>query len=265
MFSALRNATMLSRFVPACFVVGLVVSAATAEAYQADDTIEGVTVQGRVKLSGLPTENVPIRVYRDGDYCGETIPSETVAVDPSTKGLGNAIVSLVGIKRGKRPIPSESPLILEIESNKCRFFPHVSAAVVGTTLEIRNLDPILHNLHVRRDTRFGPTVMNVIQPAGTRSVQKPFSETGFLDVRCDVHAFMSAFIHIFDHPYFAITDPSGSFAMTKVPPGLYKLHIWHEQFGIQERRINVPPAENVTFEMAIGGKNLAPADMSSVR
>ncbi len=252
-------------WLPMGLVVGLVVSAATAGAYQADDTIEGVTVQGRVKLAGLPMDTVPIPVYRDGDYCGETISSEPAAVDPSTKGVVNAIVSFVGIERGKPLIPSESPLILEIESKKCRFVPHVSAAVVGTTLEIRNLDPILHNLHVRRDTRFGPTVMNVIQPAGTRSVYKSFSKAGFLDVRCDVHPFMSAFVDVFDHPYFATTDPTGSFAMTKVPPGLYKLHIWHEQFGTSERTINVRPGENGTFEIEIGGKNLAPADMGSVR
>jgi plastocyanin len=246
---------------PVCLVVGFVVSEATAGTYQADPSIEGVTVQGRVKLSGLPKDHVPIPVYRDGDYCGETILGEAEAVDPSTKGFGNAIVSLVGVERGKPLTPSESPLILEIESKKCRFSPHVSAAAVGTTLEIRNHDPILHNLHIRRETRFGPTVMNVIQPAGTRSVQKPFSETGFLDVRCDVHAFMSAFVHVFDHPYFATTDPTGSFAMTKVPPGLYKLQIWHEQFGTRERTIKVPPGENITVEMEIGGKNLAPPDM----
>lgn len=250
---------------PAYLMAGLVVSVATSGAYQADDTIEGVTVQGRVKLAGLPMDTAPIRVYRDGDYCGETIPSETAVINPSTKGFVNAIVSLVGVERGKPLIPSQSPLILEIESKKCRFVPHVSATVVGATLEIRNLDPILHNLHARRDTRFGPTVMNVIQPAGTRSVQKPFSDAGFLDVRCDVHAFMSAFIHVFDHPYFAITDSSGSFVMTKVPPGLYTLHIWHEQLGAQERTINVLSGENVTFEIEIGGKNLVPVDMGLVR
>lgn len=260
------NPRAAGRFLlPACVVVGLVVSAATAGAYQADPTIEGVTVQGRVKLSGLPKDNVPIPVYRDGDYCGETIASETVAVDPSTNGFGNVVVSLVRVERGKPLIPSESPLVLEFESKKCRFAPHVSAVTVGTTLEVRNLDPILHNLHVRRDTRFGPTVMNFIQPAGTRSVQKPFPEAGFLDVRCDVHAFMSAFVHVFDHPYFATTDPTGSFVMTKVPPGRYKLQIWHEQFGTQERTVTVPPGENVTLEMEIGGKNLAPPDMRPAR
>lgn len=252
-------------WLPVCVVVGLVASAAMASAYQADDTIEGATVQGRVKFSGFSNDNVPIRVYRDDDYCGETIANEPTAVDPSTKGVVNAIVSLVGIERGKPLVPSATPLILEIESKKCRFSPHVSAAVVGTTLEIRNLDPILHNLHVRRDTRFGPTVMNVIQPAGSRSVHKSFSATGFLDIRCDVHPFMSAFIHIFDHPYFATTDSSGRFALTQVPPGLYKLQVWHELFGSRERTINVSPGENVTFEVDIGGHNPIPADLGPVR
>ena len=250
---------------PVCLVVGLVVAEATAETYQADPTINGVTVQGRIKLSGLPKDNVPIPVYRDSDYCGEAILGEIVAVDSSTNGFGNVVVSLVGVERGKPLTPPESPLILEIESKKCRFSPHLSTAAVGTTLEIRNLDPILHNLHVRRETRFGPTVMNVIQPAGTRSVQKSFSEAGFLDVRCDVDIFMSAFIHVFDHPYFTTTDHAGSFAMTKVPPGVYKLQIWHEQFGTRERTIKVPPGENVTLEMEIGGKNLLPSDMSDMR
>ena len=250
---------------PVWLVVGLVVAEAAAELYQTDSTIKGETVQGRIKLSGLPKDNVPIPVYRDGDYCGETMFGEIVNVDLSTKGVGNAVVSLVGVERGKPLTPSESPLILEIESKKCRFSPHVSVAAVGTTLEIRNLDPILHNLHVRRETRYGPTVMNVIQPAGTRSVQKPFSEAGFLDVRCDVHAFMSAFVHVFDHPYFTTTDDTGSFAMTMVPPGVYKLQIWHEHFGTRERTIKVPPGENVTLEIEIGGKNLPPSDMSEMR
>ena len=160
----------------------------------------------------------------------------------------------MGIERGKPLNSSGDPLVREIESKKCRFTPHLSVAAVGTGLEIRNLDPILHNLHVRRDTRYGPTVINVIQPAGTRSVQKPFRDAGFFDVRCDVHAFMSAFIHVFDHPYFTITDSTGAFEMTKVPPGIYKVHIWHEQFGTREKTIKVPPGEAVNVDMEIGSR-----------
>jgi hypothetical protein len=227
---------------------------AAEESYQPDPTINGVILQGLIKLAGQPKISTPIPVYRDSQYCGETILEEDVTVDPSTRGLSGVVVSLVGVERGKPLVPSDSPLVLEIESKKCRFSPHLSAVPIGTQLEVRNHDPILHDLRIRRDTRFGPTFMNIVQPAGTRSVQKPLKEKGHFDVRCDVHAFMSAFIHVFDHPYFAITDSAGSFHMTQVPPGIYKLQIWHEQFGIREKTIKVPPGEAVNVEMEIGSR-----------
>jgi hypothetical protein len=65
---------------------------------------------------------------------------------------------------------------------------------------------------------------------------------------------MSAFIHVFDHPYFAITDATGSFHLTEVPSGIYKLQIWHEQFGTREKTIKVPPGEEVNVDMEIGSR-----------
>ena len=98
-----------------CLVVGLLVAEATAEPYQADPAIKGVTVQGQIKLSGLPKDNMTVPVYRDSEYCGETIPGEIAVVDPSANGVGNVVVSLVGVERGKPLAPSESTLILVIE------------------------------------------------------------------------------------------------------------------------------------------------------
>jgi plastocyanin len=238
--------------------------AGAAESYQPDPTINGVTLQGLIKLAGQPKISAPISVYRDSHYCGETIFQEDVAVDPSTNGLSGVVVSLVGVERGKALIASDSTLVLEIESEKCRFSPHLSAVAVGTQLEIRNNDPILHDLRIRRDTRFGPTLMNIMQPAGTRSVHKPLQEMGHFDVRCDIHAFMSAFIHVFDHPYFAITDSTGSFHMTDVPPGIYTLQIWHEQFGVREKSIKVPPGEGLTVNLEMG-KNVSSFDAKPAR
>ena len=222
------------------------------EGYQPDASINGIRLDGVIRLAGQPKMSSPIPVYRDSKYCGETVVEEDLVVDPSTKGLGDVVVSLVGVERGKALTESDATLILEIESQKCRFSPHLSAVLAGTKLEVRNNDPILHDLRIRRDTRFGPTYLNIIQPAGTRSVQKPLLEAGHFDVRCDVHSFMRAYIHVFDHPYFAITDASGSFEMTKVPPGIYKLVIWHEHFGTREKTIKVPPGEGVHVDMEIG-------------
>jgi len=224
------------------------------EGYQPDPTINGVKLHGVIRLAEQPKMNIPIPVYRDTKYCGESVVEDDLVVDPSTKGLSGVIVSLVGVERGKALTEPDATLVLEIESQKCRFSPHLSAVVAGTKLEVRNNDPILHDLRIRKDTRFGPTYLNIIQPAGTRSVQKPLKETGHFDVRCDVHSFMWAHIRVFDHPYFAITDASGSFEMTEVPPGVYKLQIWHEHFGTREKTIKVPPGEAVHVDMDIGSR-----------
>lgn len=235
-----------------CLLLGTFTATAAAESYQVDTSIIGVAVRGRVTIAGPPREKEAVPVYRDSEYCGEVVTHDALLIDPSTRGISGVVVSLEGVEKGKPLTPSDKVLTLEIESKKCRFSPRISARTVGVVLEIRNNDPILHNLHVRKDTRFGPTVINVIQPAGTRSVQKPFRETGLLDVRCDVHPFMAAFIHVFEHPYFAITDGSGQFEMTQVPAGVYKLHIWHETLGSQVKQVKVPPGEGLNLDLELG-------------
>ncbi|TKB77941.1 MAG: hypothetical protein E8D45_05145 [Nitrospira sp.] len=240
-----------AHMLPICLLTAAVVSLAEAEPYEVDPGINGVTVHGRVKLGAPLKDTVAVPVFRDSEFCGDTTLSDAPSVDPATNGLSGVVLSIQGIEKGKPLTPSDSPVTIEIESKACRFSPHLTTTLVGASLEIRNLDPILHNLHVRKDTRYGPTVMNVIQPAGTRSVQKPFGEAGFLDVRCDVHPFMGAFIHVFEHPYYAITDNTGQFSMTKVPPGVYKVSLWHEQFGFREKTVKVPPGESLSLDFEL--------------
>lgn len=247
-------------------LMGSCATIATAEPYKVDTSIIGVAVRGRVTFAGQLREKEAVPVYRDSEFCGEAIPHEALVVDPSTRGISGVVVSLEGIEKGKSLASSEKVLTLEIESKRCRFSPRIAARTVGSTLEIRNNDPVLHNLHGRKDTRFGPTVFNVIQPAGTRSVtaQKPFQEAGLVDVRCDVHPFMAAFVHVFEHPYFAITDGIGQFEMTQVPPGVYKLRVWHETLGSQERQVKVPPGEGLKLDLELG-KAVAPGEVSPTR
>ena len=242
------------QMLPIYLLMGSLATIAAAEPYQVDTSIIGVAVRGRVIFAGPPREKEAMPVYRDSEFCGDAITHEALAVDPTTRGISGVVISLEGIEKGKPLAPSDKVLTLEIESKKCRFSPRIATRTVGSTLEIRNNDPILHNLHGRKDTRFGPTVFNVIQPAGTRSVtaQKPFREAGLVDVRCDLHPFMAAFVHIFEHPYFTITDGRGQFDMTQVPPGVYKLRVWHETLGSQEKQLKVPPGEGLNLDLDLG-------------
>jgi hypothetical protein len=142
--------------------------------------------------------------------------------------------------------------MIVIESRNCRFVPRVNAAVLRTLLAILSTDTIMHNTHVRTNGRFGETVLNVLQPAGARGVQKRLMTEGSLDVRCDIHPFMRVSIHMFGHPYFTILGSSGKLELTQAPPGTYRLVMWHEILSMREQPITVPAKGPVALEIELG-------------
>ncbi len=224
-----------------------------AHAYEEDPGINGATVRGRVTLTGHIPKLKPLMVPRDIDVCGPTIPNEVLQVDKASRGIAAVVVSLEGVPKGK-PIPKDSSFV--VQNLSCRFHPRANVTTVGGLLEIWNKDPILHNTHIRLENNFGSTVINVVQPVGAKPITRELHQPGFLVVRCDAHPFMHASIHVFEHPYFAVTNGAGEFEMTKVPPGTYQLHLWHELLGTQQETINIPDTGDpitVILEMAAEG------------
>ncbi len=220
-------------------------------AYTELPSVRGITITGRVTLSGSLPRYDPIPVYRDSDFCGEALPSEEVMVETESRTIEGVVVSLDGVARGK-PLPKEQTRV--IESRGCRFIPRVSAMVVHSLLAVQSVDPIMHNTHIRLESRFGDTVANVVQPTGSRGIQRRIGTSGLLDVRCDIHPFMRAFIHVFEHPYFAVTDAAGRFEMSQVPAGSYTLRLWHERLRDREEPITVPEQGPMKLDLEMGLK-----------
>ena len=223
-------------------------TAQRAEAYEGDPSLRGATVQGIVTFMGSIPKVKRLPVHRNSAVCGATMPDEGLSVDPTHKGIRGVIVSLEGITRGK-PLPEDPSLT--IENRTCRFFERANAAVVGSRIEIKNADPILHNTHIRRESRFGSTLINVAQPVGARTIEKHVDDTGVLDVRCDAHTFMRASIHVFGHPYFAVTDQAGHFELTHVPPGTYRMLFWHEVLDSHEQDLTVPDSGSLSVDIQL--------------
>ena len=221
----------------------------SAQAYEGDPATTGVTVSGRVSFSGTVPKSYRLPVHRDSAFCGESVTIETLHLDPGTRGVEDVVVSLEGITKGKPVVPEKAGITFE--NRTCKFIPRVKATNAESILEIKNADPILHNTHVRHANRFGPTVINVVQPAGTSVIRRPLHITGLLDIRCDAHTFMHAAFHVFEHPYFSMTDSTGWFELTEVPPGTYKVRIWHETLGSRTRTITVPATGSVTLNLEI--------------
>jgi plastocyanin len=118
------------------------------------------------------------------------------------------------------------------------FVPHVLAITVGTTVDFPNSDVVFHNVFSLSKTR--PFDLGRYSRGHSKSVR--FDRPGVVQVFCDIHSHMSAYILVFAHRYFAITDPGGRFAITGVPPGSYTVAAWHEGEVRETRTVSVPDA-----------------------
>ncbi len=116
------------------------------------------------------------------------------------------------------------------------FVPHVLAVTVGTVVEFPNSDPTYHNVFSLSRTKSFDLGR---YPTGHSKTVR-FDQPGIVRVFCDIHSHMSAFILVFGHRFFAVTDEEGRFRIDGVPPGSYSVRVWHEALPGESRVVTVP-------------------------
>ena len=116
--------------------------------------------------------------------------------------------------------------------------PHVLAIVAGTTVDFPNNDRTYHNVFSLSKTRS----FDLGRYAAGHSKAVRFDRPGIVRVFCDIHSHMSAFILVFAHRYFAVTDDDGRYRIDNVPPGTYTVVAWNEAMALESRRVGVPEA-----------------------
>jgi len=131
------------------------------------------------------------------------------------------------------------PLARMVQKNKT-FMPHVLAIQVGASIEFPNLDPIFHSAFSNYNGQLFDLAL--YPPGSTRTVR--FRREGIVRVFCNIHSSMSAVIVVLGTPYFATTRRDGSFEIPNVPPGEYRLDVFHERateatLEALERRVTV--------------------------
>jgi plastocyanin len=168
---------------------------------------------------------------------------EDLAVGPQG-GVKNVVVWL------QTPPPGATwptaPVKVEMDQKGCAFVPRVVLVPVGGTVEFLNSDRLLHNLHSasRENATFNRT-----QPRG-RVIPVTFSKPEFVQVNCDLHSWMRAWVVVADHPYYALSNDAGEFVLANVPPGKYVLQIWQETLGTMNRDVTVGADDaRVTVEL----------------
>ena len=207
------------------------------------------SITGEAKLLESPPKLAPVKVTKDQDYCGETLPNETYVVE-SSGGLKNVVVFLDSIAASSSADPQKDNMV---ENTGCQYVPRVLAMRKGERLKVQNNDPKLHIPHSYLNER---TVFMLSLPFKNTILDatRRIREAGILKLVCDTHAWMLGFIHVFDHPFFAVTDENGRFSIPNVPAGTYTLKAWHEHAGVLTQEITVSEAGDSRALFAFGAR-----------
>ena len=178
-------------------------------------------------------------------------PHVTVAGTVTGGGPGGPGGAVIWLKRldggGARVVPAQNQIITQREKT---FLPHVLAVPVGTSVQFRNDDRIYHNVFsIAKPNEFD----GGIRATGATYV-KTFGHPGVVELLCNIHATMSAFVVVVDSPYYAKAQASGTFSIHNVPAGRYDLSAWHEAAStITHKTITVGPEGVRELTVAVGG------------
>lgn len=219
------------------------------EAYKAGSVANGGKISGIVKFDGEVPEKKKLVINKDQAVCDAVAKYDESLVVGDDNVLKNTIVYLMDITKGKDF--DEEAKKPELDQKECRFDPHVQIVPVGIVLTVLNSDRATHNVHIF-GTKKNNTSVNKQQPRTRKKMRlsregvakKP---EGPVEVKCDIHGWMKAWVAYVPHPYFAVTNEKGEFTLEDVPPGTYKLGYWHEVCGTN----NKAP---VTIKVEAGGE-----------
>jgi hypothetical protein len=126
-----------------------------------------------------------------------------------------------------------------IEQKGCEYLPYISACQTGQKIIVKNLDPVLHNVHATPENPGNREVNQAQMPRGPDLTFVFNAPEEFLRFKCDVHPWMFAYVSVFDHPWFCVSAGDGNYRIHNVPSGRYTIVAVHRKAGTQEKSVDV--------------------------
>lgn len=217
--------------------------------YRPGPVTAGARLTGTVDFEGAMPLDSTISLPPETQGCG---PSATArSIQRTGTRIGGAVVWLADIRAGK-PLPMERRF--ELANDECLLVPGVQAVFAPATLNMASEDVVMHHNHIV-DVATGE--LEAIAPFNDNGEVIPFDQLltkpAQLEVTCQLHPWAKAWILVFDHPYFAMSDRSGAFSIADVPPGTYRVKAWHPHLGIAESTVTVTAGQAAGVGLKLGG------------
>ena len=216
----------------AFLLLGLMVVSCVQRAAGADDS---ATVVGVVRFDGPRPERKPLQMTEESRKLYGTVPlNENLMVSENGEVANVFVYVKRGLEKKTYPVPKEQ---VGMNQDKSMFRPRVQAVQVGQEFLMKNSDPFIHNV---RSLSMKNRAFNIAQPANTPDRKKVFTAgEKAIKIKCDFHPWMTAYLFVMEHPYFAVTNEKGQFKIEGLPTGEYTLAAWHEEFGEQDAKITL--------------------------
>lgn len=196
-------------------------------------------IRGRVQFDGkIPKAKLIDESGRNRDL---------IEVDPKTSGLRFAAVFLLDAPKTEAPAKIEE---LRIDQKDFTFVPRIVTVRAGQVVKFTNSDSANHN--VRGASLLPKNEFNVYTGTRGESVHRFIADPKNRPIRlgCDIHAWMTGWVYVFEHPFHAVTDSEGRFELRGVPPGKHRLAIRQPDVGFA-REIEVTVTESETADVEV--------------
>ncbi len=211
----------------------------------------GGTIKGVVKFDGKKAKRKPIRMNADA-YCDKAHPGKKAKNERYVFGDNKTLQNVfVWVSKGLAGKSFSATGNAALDQTGCMYVPHVSGVMVNQDLDILNSDSTLHNVKMNSSNNGS---FNEGMPVKGMVITKKFSKPeSAIPIRCDVHPWMGAYLHVVEHPFFAVTQQDGTFEIRGLPAGDYELSVWHEfkKFAPDHKTISVSVGDGETKQVTV--------------
>jgi plastocyanin len=207
-----------------------------------------------------------VRVLYRGDVPLSKVPDDLNAyrplltVDGKSHALADAVAWIEPLDKQIAPVdpPLNDAKEVVIDQRDMTFLPHVAAIRAGQKVRFTNHDNANHN--VRSAALKPANQFNVFTGNEGSYVHAfmPESKNRPVRIGCDIHGWMAAWVYVFEHPRFGVSNKQGEALLTGLAPGRYRLHVRQPDGGLQaERDVQVLPASTASATIEFLERDLA--------